>query len=92
MKLKCKCGRVATWLYMPNESHYCCDDCVPRGCTCWIESIECEDGSLYYPQGIEGKDWKWIEENQLWEKLDGEGKQMPCCEWWYDEEGWDNEA
>jgi len=64
MKLKCKCGKMATWYYMPGENNWaCCDNCVPRGCT--------------YCQILQG--------------LDEEGRQLPCIEWWYNEEGWDDE-
>ena len=33
----CDCGKGAKWLYMPSsnmENPYCCEDCVPRGCSC----------------------------------------------------------
>lgn len=34
-KCECGCGKVATWCYLPNDGDwYCCDDCVPRGCSC----------------------------------------------------------
>lgn len=84
MKLKCECGKIATWVYAPAEEEWaCCDDCVPRGCTCfdWYDE----------PIGVEGKDWEWIEKDISWRELDGEGKQLPCVEWWYDKEGWDDE-
>ena len=78
MKIKCKCGKIATWYYMPAEEEWaCCDDCVPRGCSCYeydLHEIE--------PVG---------EENDIWEELDGEGNRLPCTEWWYDKEGWDDE-
>ena len=35
MKIKCKCGKLATWYYMPSEHNWVyCDNCVPRGCSC----------------------------------------------------------
>lgn len=92
MKLKCKCGKMATWAYVPAEEEWvCCDDCVPRGCSCWNNKITFENGDFNYPKGVEGKDWFWIEKYVYWEELDGEGKQLPCCEWWYNKEGWDDE-
>jgi len=94
MKLKCKCGKIATWCYMPAEEWACCDDCVPRGCTCWHNPIQLDDEEGIidnYPEGIEGKDWEWIDKNKYWRELDGEGRQLPCCEWWYDEKGWDKD-
>lgn len=97
MKIKCKCGKITTWYYMPAEEEWaCCDDCVPRGCTCEIRQAEYElDGEIWfdYPEdgnyGIEGKNWEWIDE-MTWQLLDN-GRPYPCCEWWYDKEGWDDE-
>ena len=95
MKLRCKCGKIATWYHMPAENEWaCCDDCVPRGCTCNDEPTQFEDEEKIIenlPEGIEGKDWEWIEKDKYWRNLDGEGRQLPCCEWWYREEGWDDE-
>lgn len=31
-----KCNKIAVWDYVPN-SRYCCDDHVPRGCSCNID-------------------------------------------------------
>jgi len=91
-KLKCKCGKLAIWYYMPNEQEWaCCDKCVPRGCSCWNYPIQFEDGDgavPNFPEGIEGKDWEWIEKDKYWRDLDGTGREMPCIEWMYDEEGW----
>ena len=37
MKHRCVCGKIATWQYAPSDRDaYCCDDCVPRGCSCNI--------------------------------------------------------
>lgn len=38
-----KCNRLALWYYVPTDErdqllHYFCDDCVPRGCDCRIDS------------------------------------------------------
>lgn len=32
-KIKCDCGKTATWCLMSGMI-YACDDCVPRGCSC----------------------------------------------------------
>jgi len=78
-KIKCKCGKIATRCYMPSEHDwFCCDDCVPGGCSCWEWHDRKENEE---PKGIEGKDWEWIKKNVHWRELDGEGKQLPCCEW-----------
>lgn len=42
-KHKCsKCGKMATWLYMPSTKgrYFYCDDCVPRGCECNVYNIK----------------------------------------------------
>lgn len=101
---KCDCGQKATWIYMPGfreGSPFFCDDCVHRGCSCNEYSIVNEH---YHPpggihpnleeDGIEGIDWKWTnEEKTTWCRIDEKGRQYPCCEYEYDEEGFeiDNE-
>jgi hypothetical protein len=93
MKIKCECGKLATWYYMPAEHKWaCCDDCVPRGCSCWEWNNKESNFEIYEePEGVEGKDWEWVDKGMSWRELDGEGKQIPCVEWWYDKEGWDDE-
>lgn len=87
MKIKCKCGKLATWYYMPGENEWaCCDDCVPRGCSCYEY-----DWRETKPEGIECDDWCWTNKTDIWEELDGKGNRLPCIEWWHVEEGWDNE-
>ena len=94
MKEKCDCGKDAVWCYMPcaeKDNPYYCEKCVPRGCSCnerlVVETWNGEDHE-YYPEGDEGKDWKWIVKGHSWEYLDGEGLTQPCCEFWYEESGW----
>jgi hypothetical protein len=41
--------------------------------------------------GIEGKDWKWLDENIDWRDLDDKCREYPCCEYMYSEDGWDKE-
>lgn len=41
MKIKCSdCMCISVWKYMPNDKdkRYFCDCCVPRGCSCNIDS------------------------------------------------------
>ena len=98
----CNCGSVAIWCYMPGYSnsanpHYC-DKCVPRGCDCGHEYVNSES---YHPalegknlpdsDSEEGVDWKWIEPYKVWCYLDEEGREYPCCEFLYDEDGWEIE-
>ena len=106
----CDCGKVAIWIYMPGYSGghnpYSCDDCVPRGCSCNFYHANPND---YHPaadegdkpEGVEGKDWKWIERQAteyelaidksegLWVYLDEKGRESPCVEFEYDEDGFD---
>ena len=96
----CDCGKVAVWCYMPGYSGggnpNSCDDCVNRGCDCNHNYVDVnayhpalEDP--YLPEGEEGKDWKWIEKGVEWTYLDEKGREYPCCEYMYSEEGWDKE-
>jgi len=95
MKLKCECGKLATWYYMPDKNEWaCCDACVPRGCSCnELDVNRIIDGEVYESlpneEWLEGKDWEWVIKDKRWRDLDGEGRQIPCCEWAYDEKGWD---
>lgn len=87
----CECGKMAVWVNMPGfssgDSPYFCDDCVPRGCDCNYYDISEE-----LPQGIENVDWKYhSKEKQLFTYLDDQGREEPCCEYWYDEDGFDIE-
>jgi len=91
---KCdKCDNTAVWSYMPGISAYC-DKCVPRGCECNHRHV---DPNGYHPpldepdlpQGIENVEWKWIEDG-VWTHIDEEGREYPCAEYMYDENGFEN--
>jgi hypothetical protein len=92
-KIKCDCGKDAVWCYMPGyasgENSYSCDDCVGRGCTCNMYSRN-------EPEGGEGVDWQWVveegyEPETYWQNIDEKGRVYPCCEYDYEEEGFDEE-
>lgn len=99
---KCDCGKKAVWIYMPGfreGSPFFCDDCVNRGCSCNEYSVVPEH---YHPpggihptledDGIEGVNWKWTnEEKTSWCHIDEKGREWPCCEYEYDEEGFEIE-
>ena len=92
MKQKCDCGNIATWLYMPcsssKENPFYCDDCVPRGCSCNNTSLK-ED---YAQQEIEGNDkngYNYKIENDYIIPLDEQGREFPCSEYDYDEDGYE---
>lgn len=99
MKDLCDCGKVATWCYMPGYSsgknpNYC-DNCVPRGCECCHRYV---DPNSYHPPldnldmpSEEDKPYIWIEEGKIWAHVDEKGRLFPCCEYIYDEDGWDDE-
>jgi hypothetical protein len=96
----CECGKIAVWCYLPGYSsgdnpHFC-DECVPRGCSC--NYIYCDPNSYHppldepnVPEGIEGRDWKWIEKGKIYTDIDHEGREYPCAEFMYDIEGFERE-
>lgn len=104
-KEKCDCSAIATWVYLPGyggkENIYDCDNCVHRGCSCNHNSTK--EDPLYAPEGIEGKDWKWVEkleteystaitrEECTWTYIDEKGREYPCCEFSYEKDGFDKE-
>jgi hypothetical protein len=98
MKKLCDCGKVAIWVYAPTSENkgnpYYCDDCVHRGCSCNnhytnVNAYHPPLDSPELPEGEEGKDWKWIDINSgEWTNIDDQGREYPCCEYFYDEEGW----
>jgi|TARA_R110000796_G_scaffold96044_3_gene201538 hypothetical protein len=91
---KCDCGKKAIWVYMPgfsdeNANDFVCDDCVNRGCSCNHMNI-IRDDQLPEDEHIEGVDWKWVnKEKTAWTHLDEKFREYPCCEYEYDEEGFD---
>jgi len=109
-KEKCDCGNMAKWVYMPGfssgESPYICDDCISSpediGCSCcWNTALEQEGLPQDLPEGIEGKDWRWVEhegdefldkitkEDGYWLNLDERGRPYPCVEYEFSDEGFD---
>ena len=88
--ITCK-SKQAVWIYMPGgEDIYYCDDCISSpedqgGCSCNWRHIDDEQ-----PEGFENKDWRWINKsNGSWMYLDDRGRPNPCCEFEYDEQGFD---
>jgi len=92
-----KCGNLATYWYMPGyfdkSSPYHCENCVPRNCECNHRYV---DVNAYFPP-LDEPDFptekdhqiEWIEEGKIWCSLDEKGRHYPCCEYMYDEEGFD---
>lgn len=84
-KYKCKCGKIATWMYGPGKADddtFACDDCVPRGCSCNIDYLPI-DGNW---DNRDESNWKAEPE-----QLDDKGRRWPCCEWFHREEGYSDE-
>jgi hypothetical protein len=101
MKFKCNCGSVAVWEYMPGytngDNDFFCENCVPRGCECNHRYVS---NDAYHPplenpdlpEGNEGVEWKWLDENKThWCFIDEQGREYPCCEFSYDPDGIDVE-
>ena len=90
---------MAVWCYMPVTDRpvdrLFCDVHVPRGCTCNHRYVN--EGAYWLP--LENPDmptkddepYKWIEEGKVWCHVDEKGREYPCCEFWYDEDGDDVE-
>jgi len=101
----CDCGKVAVWCYMPGfqeGSPYFCDDCISSpddaGCSCnWHYSKSGRHDEIELPEGIEGKDFKYIvreditKEDGIWIHLDEKGRPYPCAEYCYSEEGFEKD-
>lgn len=94
----CECGQVATWDYMPGYGNggnsYHCDACVPRNCECNHRYVDIHSyhpplGQPDLPDGEEGVDWKWLEAGKIWCHIDENGREYPCIEYDYSEEGYD---
>ena len=96
----CKCGKMAVWIYMPGyskgQSPFHCDDCVPRGCACEMWSLKEMTPEEYYKDSPDfDKSWvKYLdgEYEGYWVPVDDMGRKWPCCEYHYDEEGFDLET
>jgi hypothetical protein len=97
----CDCGKIAIWSYGPGfssgDNPNFCNDCVPRGCSCNYRYV---DVNAYHPpldnpdlpEGEEGKEWKWLDDEKThWCYIDDKGREYPCGEYWYDEDGWEIE-
>jgi len=85
MNHKCDCGEKAVYIYLPSSdmvNPFFCKNCVSRGCSCNYNYLPQKS-----PDGKEGIDFQWIDD-KTWEYLDN-GKQYPCCEYFFDEEGFD---
>ena len=83
MKQKCNCcGRVATWQYDPGIEMYC-DAHVPRSCSC---NFQIKAGIIEH---YNEHDWPDNPHEDYEELRDAVGRLLPCIEYSYNEDGWD---
>lgn len=89
--------------YGNGANSYVCDDCVTsiddEGCSCNYHYTNIDDannlsaGDVHYshpdlPEGIEGKDWRWVDKDRgCWINLDEKGRPYPCAEYDYEKGG-----
>jgi len=68
---------------MPSDGDdaFKCDKCVPRGCTCQQDFVNDED---YMKDELTGEEPKVS-------LIDEKGRLLPCCEWEYDKEGFEED-
>lgn len=92
---KCECGKIATWWYMPASTikfdPFYCDDCVPRGCDCQTRHVRepnLEEDDLPTADDLP---FKWVKFGKIWKHVDENGRDLPCVEFDYSEEGYDEE-
>lgn len=97
-KILCDCGKVAVWCYIPGylegDNPYSCDDCVPRGCSCNHyytnpEAYHPPEGTGIHPTK-EDEPIQWVDKN-TWCHVDDKGREFPCVEYDYDENGYETE-
>jgi hypothetical protein len=84
-KEKCHCGDIAVWSYMPGTGYYC-DNCVSRGCECNHRYLVEEHDNAPTP---DDELIKWIIPGKVWARVDDQGREFPCGEYDYSEEGFD---
>jgi len=87
-KWKCiSCGHIPQkgWHYVPATGdkidYFYCDNCVPRGCSCQDELKD----------GIDDLSDAALDPNNYVSRLDEEGRKLPCIEYWFDKNEWEEE-
>lgn len=95
----CKCmNKIATWCYIPGglkNGDFYCDDCVPRGCSCnqyHINEFNDEDdleNKIYWNSDLTEFTKEKTLKSIYYEPVDKQGRQYPCCEFDYNEDGYD---
>ena len=84
---RCDCGKLGTWMYIPF-GWVVCDECIDnhRGCSCNVRHVDQEA-----PPNTNMNGWKWLIENETWTPLDQNGKEYPCIEFDYQEDGYEDD-
>lgn len=101
------CEKTATWFYAPifsgkkPEESFFCDEHVPRGCDCnnyYKEEFKLESeidlDSIKFFKNVDNYQTKEVGKEDDWDyytHVDEKGRLYPCCEYWYDENGWEKE-
>jgi hypothetical protein len=88
---------MAIWWYTPGNNKglnsFYCDDCVYRGCNCNRISVDINsyDPPLDYPYLPTEDDvpFKWIKQDKIWCHVDNKGREYPCVEYSFNENGFD---
>lgn len=98
-KIKCcKCNNIALWFYAPSSSEedaFYCEEHVPRGCSCnqyhLSEFFDIDNNSnyIFWNKNLNSFTNEQTSESAYYEPVDEQGRRFPCCEYWYDEDGWD---
>ena len=86
-KQKCDhCDNLAVWLYMP-KGDLSCEKCVPRGCSCQMELKPGVEET--YEVIADDLDIISNPDEDYEQLTDKEGRLLPCIEWTYCEQGFD---
>ncbi len=74
-----------------------CDNCVPRGCSCNVYSLEefplekkKEKNYIFWDEKIENYTTELSDKSHYYEVVDENNRRYPCCEYEYDENGFDH--
>lgn len=94
-RLCSKCyNKMATWCYLPDDTYYC-DDCVPRGCNCRLHEItdnitpKSNQRVLYWDETMTTSTKEKQPNQRFFEYVDEKWRRYPCCEFIFDEIGFD---
>lgn len=102
-KIKCSVclEKDAVWLYMPGSddgNDFYCDDCVPRGCTCNVYSLEefnpeeeQNKNVIYWNRERTTSTKHKTEDSFYFEPVDEKWRRFPCCEYDYSPDGYEVE-